>query len=90
MLLNIAIKRRQHVCHVDNYPCFACMLPDNPFGHISVVQRIESSLCSFMQELSEGTPQSSWSQLMLRMMPKLKSFLTEELVKINVPTTPCA
>jgi len=42
-----------------------------------------------MQELSEGTPQSSWSQLMLRMMPKLKSFLTEELVKINVPTTPC-
>ncbi|KAL0037798.1 hypothetical protein WJX77_012429 [Trebouxia sp. C0004] len=41
-------------------------------------------------ELSEGSPQSSWSHLMLRMMPKLKSFLTEELVKINVPTTPCA
>lgn len=40
-------------------------------------------------ELSEGTPQPAWSQLMLRMMPKLKSFLTEELIKINVPTTPC-
>ena len=80
----------QYICHVDSCSCFAFVLPDNSFLSHCAVQCIESSLCSFMQELSEGTPQSLWSQLMLRMMPKLKSFLTEELVKINVPTTPCA
>lgn len=46
--------------------------------------------CWPLQVLSKATPQPGWSQLMLRMMPKLKAFLTEELVKINVPTTPCS
>lgn len=68
----------------------ACCLKTNLITSVYAGQCMEVSLCSLMQELSEGTPQSSWSQLMLRMMPKLKSFLTEELVKINVPTTPCA
>ena len=43
-----------------------------------------------LQVLSKATAQPAWSQLMLRMMPKLNAFLTEELVKINVPTTPCS
>ena len=48
-------------------------------------------LCSVLpQELQKLKTEPTWLQLVQRMMPKLKEFLTEELVKIHVPTTPCA